>query len=60
MLNSGNKITVTYYGEITIEPILNPEFDVDHDFEVQKRVFSITIPEISRDFRLLHWEGVAQ
>ena len=22
--------------------------------------FSVTIPEISRDFRLLHWEGVAQ
>ena len=21
---------------------------------------SVTIPEISRDFRLLHWEGVAQ
>ena len=60
MLNSGHKLTVTYYGEITIEPFLNPEFDVDHDFEVKKRVFSVTIPEISRDFRLLHWEGVAQ
>ena len=47
-------------GEITIEPILTPEFDVDHDFEVKKQVFSVTIPEISRDFRLLHWEGVAQ
>ena len=22
--------------------------------------FSVTIPDISRDFRLLHWEGVAQ
>ena len=32
--NSGHKLTVTYYGEITIEPILNPEFDADHDFEV--------------------------
>mgnify|MGYP003300216774 CR=1 FL=1 len=21
-------------------------------------MFSVTIPEISRDFRLLHWEGV--
>ena len=35
MLNSVHKITVTYYGEITFEPILNPEFDVDHDFEVK-------------------------
>ena len=51
MLNSGNKLTVTYYGEITIEPILTPEFDVDHDFEVKNGVFSVTIPEISRDFR---------
>ena len=59
VLNSGHKLTVTYYGEITIEPFLNPEFDIDHDFG-QKRVFSVTIPEISRDFRLLHWEGVAQ
>ena len=45
VLNSGHKLTVTYYGEITIEPILNPEFDVDHDFEVKKQVFSVTIPE---------------
>ena len=30
VLNSGHKLTVTYYGDITIEPILNPEFDVDH------------------------------
>ena len=29
MLISGHKLTVTYYGEITIEPFLNPEFDVD-------------------------------
>ena len=60
VLNSGHKLTVTYYGEITIESILNPEFDVDHDFEVKNGLFSFTIPEISRDFRVLHWEGVTQ
>ena len=42
-VKSGHKLTVTYYGEITIEPILNPEFDVDHDFEVKNG-----IPESAR------------
>ena len=40
---SGYKLPVTYYGDISIEPLLR---------RGQKRVFSITIPEISRDFRL--------
>ena len=44
MLNSGHKLTVTYYGEITIEPILNPEFDVDHDFEVKNGCFQSLFP----------------
>ena len=44
MLNSGYKLTVTYYGEITIEPILNPEFDVDHDFEVKNGSFQSLFP----------------
>ena len=44
VLNSVNKITVTYYGEITIEPILNPEFDVDHDFEVKNGCFQSLFP----------------
>ena len=44
VLNSGHKITVTYYGEITIEPILNPEFDVDHDFEVKNGCFQSLFP----------------
>ena len=35
MLNSGHKLTVTYYGEITIEPILNPEFDVECNGDAQ-------------------------
>ena len=43
VLNSGHKLTVTYYGEITIEPILNPEFDVDHDFEVKTGCFQSLI-----------------
>ena len=44
VLNSGNKLTVTYYGKITIEPILNPEFDVDHDFEVKNGCFQSLFP----------------
>ena len=44
MLNSGHKLTVTYYVEITIEPILNPEFDVDHDFEVKNGCFQSLFP----------------
>ena len=44
MLNSGYKLTVTYYGEITIEPILNPEFAVDHDFEVKNGCFQSLFP----------------
>ena len=32
VLNSGHKLTVTYYEEITIEPILNPEFDARSRF----------------------------
>ena len=44
MLNSGHKLTVTYYGEITIEPFLNPEFDVDHDFEVKNGCFQSLFP----------------
>ena len=44
MLNSGHKLTVTYYGEITIEPILTPEFDVDHDFEVKNGCFQSQFP----------------
>ena len=44
VLKSGNKLTVTYYGEITIEPILNPEFDVDHDFEVKNGCFQSLFP----------------
>ena len=43
-LKSGHKLTVTYYGEITIEPILNPEFDVDHDFEVKNGCFQSLFP----------------
>ena len=39
MVNSGLKLTVTYYGEITIEPILNPEFDVDSDSDLRNRCF---------------------
>ena len=39
VLNSGHKLTVTYYGEITIEPFLNPEFDEDYDFEVKNGCF---------------------
>ena len=44
VINSGHKLTVTYYGEITIEPILNPEFDVDHDFEVKNGCFQSLFP----------------
>ena len=44
VLNSVHKLTVTYYGEITIEPILNPEFDVDHDFEVKNGCFQSLFP----------------
>ena len=44
VLNSGHKLTVTYYGEITIEPFLNPEFDVDHDFEVKNGCFQSLFP----------------
>ena len=44
VLKSGHKLTVTYYGEITIEPILNPEFDVDHDFEVKNGCFQSLFP----------------
>ena len=44
VLNSGHKLTVTYYGEITIEPILNPEFDVNHDFEVKNGSFQSLFP----------------
>ena len=44
VLNSGHKLPVTYYGEITIEPILNPEFDVDHDFEVKNGCFQSLFP----------------
>ena len=44
VLNSGHKLTVTYYGEITIEPILNPEFDDDHDFEVKNGCFQSLFP----------------
>ena len=44
VLNSGHKLTVTYYGEITIEPFLNPEFDVDHDFEVKNGRFQSLFP----------------
>ena len=44
VLNIGHKPTVTYYGEITIEPILNPEFDVDHDFEVKNGCFQSLFP----------------
>ena len=44
VLNSGHKLTVTYYGEINIEPILNPEFDVDHDFEVKNGCFQSLFP----------------
>ena len=39
VLNSVHKLTLTYYGVITIEPFLNPEFDVDHDFEVKNGCF---------------------
>ena len=39
MLSSGHLIYVTYYGEISIEPFLTPEFDVDHDFEVKNGCF---------------------
>jgi len=31
-------------GEITIEPFLNPEFDVDHDFEVKNGCFQSLFP----------------
>ena len=44
VLNSGHKLTATYYGEITIEPFLNPEFDVDHDFEVKNGCFQSLFP----------------
>ena len=44
VLNSGHKLTVTYYGEITIEPFLNPEFDEDHDFEVKNGCFQSLFP----------------
>ena len=44
VLNSGHKLTVTYYGETTIEPFLNPEFDVDHDFEVKNGCFQSLFP----------------
>ena len=44
VLNSVHKLTVTYYGEITIEPILNLEFDVDHDFEVKNGCFQSLFP----------------
>ena len=48
VLISGHKLTVTYYGEISIEPILNSEFDVDdHDFEVKNGSFQSLY---SRDF----------
>ena len=39
VLISGHKLPVTYYGEISIEHILNSEFDVDHDFEVKNGSF---------------------
>ena len=35
---------VTYYGEISIEPFLTPEFDVDHDFEVKNGCFQSLFP----------------
>ena len=44
VLNSGHKLTVTYYGEISIGPILNSEFDVDHDFEVKNGCFQSLFP----------------
>ena len=44
MLISGYKLPVTYYGEISIEPFLNPEFDVDHDFEVKNGSFQSLFP----------------
>ena len=44
MLSSGHKLPVTYYGEISIEPILNSEFDVDHDFEVKNGSFQSLFP----------------
>ena len=44
MLISGHKLPVTYYGEISIEPILNSEFDVDHDFEVKNGSFQSLFP----------------
>ena len=44
MLSSGHKLPVTYYGEISIEPILNSEFDVDHDFEVKNGCFQSLFP----------------
>ena len=44
MLSSGHELPVTYYGEISIEPILNSEFDVDHDFEVKNGSFQSLSP----------------
>ena len=41
----------TYYGEISIEPFLTPEFDVDHDFEVKNGCFQSRLTSHdSRDF----------
>ena len=54
MLNSGHKLTVTYYGEITIEPILNPEFDVDHDFEVKNGCFQSLLLAVCGSVGVLH------
>ena len=44
VLNSVQKLTVTYYVEINIEPFLNPEFDEDHDFEVKNGCFQSLFP----------------
>ena len=44
VLISGHQLPVTYYGEISIEPILNSEFDVDHDFEVKNGSFQSLFP----------------
>ena len=44
VLNSVHKLTVTYHGEISIEPFLTPEFDVDHDFEVKNGCFQSLFP----------------
>ena len=51
VLNSGYKIDVTYYGEMTIEPFLTPEFDVDHDFEVKNGSFQSLFPGVMEALR---------